>query len=160
MDVYDFTPIQYPADDLRVLSGEQHNFDFHSIHDNVLKLDILGHMMIRLWFVCYKTYQEWIKVDSTWWFRSYENLWWDWSVRVTPEQIDSNTGTLGIPEFGTKFVRGMLEQTKPSTFTELLQISGLSTVLTYTLEMPKSWFDFIISRSPTLSVVVTTSWCI
>ncbi|MBF0780346.1 MULTISPECIES: PolC-type DNA polymerase III [unclassified Granulicatella] len=125
MDVYDFTPIQYPAD-AQDAEWRTTHFDFHSIHDNVLKLDILGHddpTMIRMLQdlsgrdprTIPPTDPDVMKI-----FQGTEVL------GVTPEQIDSKMGTLGIPEFGTKFVRGMLEATKPSTFAELLQISGLS----------------------------------
>lgn len=125
MDIYDFTPVQYPADDLDAAWLTTH-FDFHSIHDNILKFDILGHddpTMIRM-------LQDLSGIDPLTippndpgvmsLFSSPEIL------GVTPEQIQSKTGTLGVPEFGTKFVRGMLEETKPTTFSELLQISGLS----------------------------------
>ena len=125
MDIYDFTPVQYPADDVNAAWLTTH-FDFHSIHDNILKFDILGHddpTMIRM-------LQDLSGVDPLTippddpgvmsLFSSPEIL------GVTPEQIQSETGTLGVPEFGTRFVRGMLEETKPSTFSELLQISGLS----------------------------------
>ncbi|QTU82974.1 PolC-type DNA polymerase III [Carnobacteriaceae bacterium zg-C25] len=125
MDVYDFTPIQYPAD-AQDAEWKTTHFDFHSIHDNVLKLDILGHddpTVIRMLQdlsgrdpkTIPPTDPDVMKI-----FQGTEVL------GVTPEQIDSKTGTLGIPEFGTRFVRGMLEATKPSTFSELLQISGLS----------------------------------
>ena len=125
MDVYDFTPIQYPADDLSAEWKTTH-FDFHSIHDNVLKLDILGHddpTVIRMLQDLSGLDPKSIPPDDPEVMKIFAGTE---VLGVTPEQIDSNTGTLGIPEFGTKFVRGMLEQTKPSTFTELLQISGLS----------------------------------
>lgn len=125
MDVYDFTPIQFPADD-QSSEWKTTHFDFHSIHDNVLKLDILGHddpTMIRMLqdlsginpVTIPPNDPEVMKI-----FSGTEVL------GVTPEQIFSKTGTLGVPEFGTRFVRQMLEQTKPDTFAELLQISGLS----------------------------------
>lgn len=125
MDVYDFTPIQYPADDQN--SGwKTTHFDFHSIHDNVLKLDILGHddpTMIRMLQDLSGIDPKTIPTDDPEVMRIFRDV----SVLgVTEEQIFSKTGTLGIPEFGTRFVRGMLEQTHPSTFAELLQISGLS----------------------------------
>lgn len=125
MDVYDFTPIQYPADDISAEWRTTH-FDFHSIHDNILKLDILGHddptvirMLQDLSGIDPKTIPP-TDPDVMKIFSSPEVL------GVTPEQIFSNTGTLGIPEFGTSFVRQMLEESKPATFAELLQISGLS----------------------------------
>jgi len=125
MDIYDFTPIQYPADDTQSEWKTTH-FDFHSIHDNLLKLDILGHddptairMLQDLSGIDPKTIPtddpEVMKI-----FSSTESL------GVTPEQIRCKTGTLGIPEFGTRFVRQMLEDTRPTTFAELVQISGLS----------------------------------
>ena len=125
MDVFDFTPVQYPAD-AQDSEWKTTHFDFHSIHDNVLKLDILGHddptairMLQDLSGIDPKTIPtddpEVMKI-----FSSTESL------GVTQEQIGTKTGTLGIPEFGTKFVRQMLEDTKPSTFSELVQISGLS----------------------------------
>ena len=125
MDVYDFTPIQFPADDQNSEWKTTH-FDFHSIHDNVLKLDILGHddpTVIRMLQDLSGIEPKDIPPDDPEVMRIFGGTE---VLGVTPEQIDSNTGTLGIPEFGTKFVRGMLEQTKPTTFTELLQISGLS----------------------------------
>ncbi|HFI0463497.1 TPA: PolC-type DNA polymerase III [Streptococcus suis] len=125
MDVYDFTPVQYPADD-NTAEWRTTHFDFHSIHDNVLKLDILGHddpTMIR-------KLQDLSGIDpKTIPFNDSGVLSLFASPQVlgvTPEQIFSETGTLGVPEFGTAFVRGMLQETKPSTFAELLQISGLS----------------------------------
>ncbi|WP_134700410.1 PolC-type DNA polymerase III [Ammoniphilus sp. YIM 78166] len=124
-DIYDFCPIQFPADD-RESEWKTTHFDFHSIHDNLLKLDILGHddptairMLQDLTGLDPKTIPTDDKLVMGI-FSSPEPL------GVTPEQIRTNTGTLGIPEFGTKFVRQMLEDTKPSTFAELVQISGLS----------------------------------
>lgn len=125
MDVYDFTPIQFPADD-QSSEWKTTHFDFHSIHDNVLKLDILGHddpTMIRM-------LQDLSGIDPVKIPPNDPEVMKIFSgtevLGVKPEQIFSKTGTLGVPEFGTRFVRQMLEQTKPNTFAELLQISGLS----------------------------------
>ncbi|MBP1045544.1 PolC-type DNA polymerase III [Enterococcus sp. BWM-S5] len=125
MDVYDFTPIQYPADDQNAEWKTTH-FDFHSIHDNVLKLDILGHddpTVIRMLQDLSGIDPKTIPTDDPEVMRIFEGTE---VLGVDSDQIFSKTGTLGIPEFGTRFVRGMLEQTHPSTFAELLQISGLS----------------------------------
>ena len=125
MDVYDFTPIQFPAD-AQDSEWKTTHFDFHSIHDNVLKLDILGHddpTVIRM-------LQDLSGIDPQTIPPNDPDVMKIFSgtevLGITPEQIFSKTGTLGIPEFGTRFVRGMLEQTSPNTFAELLQISGLS----------------------------------
>ncbi|MBF8808185.1 MAG: PolC-type DNA polymerase III [Enterococcus lacertideformus] len=125
MDVYDFTPIQYPADDQNSEWKTTH-FDFHSIHDNVLKLDILGHddpTVIRMLQDLSGIDPQTIPTDDPEVMRIFAG---PEVLNVTSEQIYSKTGTLGIPEFGTRFVRGMLEETHPTTFAELLQISGLS----------------------------------
>ncbi|WP_368251476.1 PolC-type DNA polymerase III [Enterococcus sp. 2201sp1_2201st1_B8_2201SCRN_220225] len=125
MDVYDFSPIQYPADDLNSEWRTTH-FDFHSIHDNILKLDILGHddpTVIRMLQDLSGIDPKTIPTDDPEVMRIFES---PEVLGVTPEQIGSETGTLGIPEFGTRFVRGMLNETHPTTFAELLQISGLS----------------------------------
>ncbi|MDH6363045.1 DNA polymerase-3 subunit alpha (Gram-positive type) [Enterococcus sp. PF1-24] len=125
MDVYDFTPVQFPADDQNAEWKTTH-FDFHSIHDNVLKLDILGHddpTVIRMLQDLSGIDPKTIPADDPEVMRIFSGTE---VLGVDPEQIYSKTGTLGIPEFGTRFVRGMLDQTNPSTFAELLQISGLS----------------------------------
>jgi len=125
MDVYDFTPIQYPAD-AQDSEWKTTHFDFHSIHDNVLKLDILGHddpTVIRMLQDLSGIDPQTIPPNDPDVMKIFGGTE---VLGVTPEQIFSKTGTLGIPEFGTRFVRGMLEQTSPNTFAELLQISGLS----------------------------------
>ncbi|MBM6613905.1 PolC-type DNA polymerase III [Desemzia sp. RIT804] len=125
MDVYDFTPVQFPADDQGAEWRTTH-FDFHSIHDNVLKLDILGHddpTVIRMLQDLSGIDPKTIPTDDPEVMRIFQGTE---VLGVKPEQILSKTGTLGIPEFGTRFVRGMLEETRPNTFAELLQISGLS----------------------------------
>ena len=124
-EIYEFCPVQHPADDPNSDIITTH-FDYHSIDQNLLKLDILGHddpTVIRM-------LQDLTGIDPTKVplddketmsiFSSTEAL------GVTPEQIHSKTGSFGVPEFGTKFVRGMLEDTKPKTFDELIRISGLS----------------------------------
>lgn len=125
MDVYDFTPIQFPAD-AQDSEWKTTHFDFHSIHDNVLKLDILGHddpTVIRMLQDLSGIDPKTIPTDDPEVMKIFGGTE---VLGVTPEQIQSKTGTLGIPEFGTRFVRGMLEETLPTTFAELLQISGLS----------------------------------
>lgn len=125
MDVFDFTPIQFPADD-RTSEWRTTHFDFHSIHDNVLKLDILGHddpTVIRMLQDLSGIDPKTIPTDDPEVMKIFSSTE---SLGVTEEQIMCKTGTLGIPEFGTRFVRQMLEDTKPTTFSELVQISGLS----------------------------------
>ena len=125
MEVFDFTPYQYPADDVNAEWRTTH-FDFHKIHDNVLKFDILGHVdptVIRMLQDMTGVDPKSIptndqKVMSL--FNSSKALGCDLSF------LNCKTGALGLPEFGTKFVRGMLEQTHPTCFNELVIISGLS----------------------------------
>lgn len=125
MDIFDFSPIQYPADSIGAEWRTTH-FDFHSIHDNLLKLDILGHddpTVIRMLQDLSGIDPKTIPTDDPEVMKIFSG---PESLGVTEEQINCKTGTLGIPEFGTKFVRQMLEETKPTTFSELVQISGLS----------------------------------
>jgi len=124
-EIYDFCPVQRPADDPTSNTITTH-FDFHSIHDNLLKLDILGHddptvirMLEDITGLDAKTIPlDEPKVMSL--FSSTEAL------GITEEQERSKVGTYAIPEFGTKFVRQMLIDTNPTTFGELVRISGLS----------------------------------
>ncbi|AGU73418.1 PolC-type DNA polymerase III [Streptococcus constellatus subsp. pharyngis] len=125
MDVYDFTPVQYPADDLTAEWQTTH-FNFHDIDENVLKLDVLGHddpTMIRKLQDLSGIDPNDIPMDD----KEVMALFSGTDVLgVTQEQIGTATGMLGIPEFGTNFVRGMVDETHPTTFAELLQLSGLS----------------------------------
>lgn len=124
-EIYDFTPIQYPADD-KSSEWKTTHFAYESLEDSLLKLDILGHddpTVIRM-------LQDLSGIDPREVPLDDEKLMGIFSstepLGVTPEQIDNKVGTLGVPEFGTPFVRQMLEETKPKTFGELVIISGLS----------------------------------
>lgn len=125
MDIYDFTPVQYPADDQNA-AWETTHFDFHSIHDNILKMDILGHddpTMIRALQDLSGINPRTIPMNDPGVMSLFSS---PKQLGVTEEQIQSKTGTLGLPEFGTRFVRGMLNDTHPKNYSQLLQISGLS----------------------------------
>lgn len=125
MDIYDFSPIQFPAD-AQDSEWKTTHFDFHSIHDNLLKLDILGHddpTVIRMLQDLSGIDPKTIPTDDPEVMKIFSGVG---SLGVTEKQIGCKTGTYGIPEFGTRFVRQMLEETKPTTFSELVQISGLS----------------------------------
>ncbi|MCX8074080.1 MAG: PolC-type DNA polymerase III [Clostridia bacterium] len=124
-EIYDFCPIQKPADDPFSKSVTTH-FDFHSIHDNLLKLDILGHddpTVLRMLQDITGVDPKTIPLDEQ---RVMSLFTTTEALGVMPEQIKSDTGTYAVPEFGTKFVRQMLMDTKPTTFGELVRISGLS----------------------------------
>ena len=124
-EIYEFTPVQHPADDPNSDIITTH-FDYHSIDQNLLKLDILGHddpTMIRMLFDLTGIDPTKVPLDDKETMSIFSSTE---SLGVTPEQINSKVGSYGVPEFGTKFVRGMLVDTKPTTFDELIRISGLS----------------------------------
>ncbi|MEG0469864.1 MAG: PolC-type DNA polymerase III, partial [Longicatena sp.] len=125
LDVHDFTPVQYPANN-PYADWKTTHFEFHDIHDNVLKFDILGHvdptamkMLERISGIDPvsipmndpATMSIFSKVDA---------------LKIDTSRSTEKTGAAGLPEFGTPFVRGILELTQPTTFDELLKISGLS----------------------------------
>ncbi len=142
-DIWDFTPFQYPADDPTAAWRTTH-FDYHAIDADLLKLDILGHddptvlRMLQELAVQYITHGEPFDVtaidlgdpDTMKIFTGPEILGVDrYKLRGLVDKTGRKycpTGTLGVPEFGTSFLLGMLEETKPTTFAELIKISGLS----------------------------------
>lgn len=124
-DIEDFTPIQYPADKKESGIVTTH-FDYHAIENNLLKLDLLGHnspTIIRLLTDMSGIDANKVDLsdpDTMSIFSSTEKL------NIVHEYTNKEFGTLGIPEFGTTFVRSMLDDTKPTSFDELIRISGLS----------------------------------
>lgn len=151
-EIFEFCPVQHPADDPESDIITTH-FDYHSIDQNLLKLDILGHddpTVIRMLQDLTGVDPQKIPLDdkdTMSLFSSTEAL------GVTPDQINSKVGTFGVPEFGTKFVRGMLVDTLPKTFGDLLCISGLSHGTDVWLGNAK---DLIDAGTVTLSEAVCT----
>ncbi len=125
MEVFDFTPFQFPAEDATAEWRTTH-FDYHAIDQCVLKLDILGHSdptQLRLIQLQSGTDIMKVPLDDKATMSIFTST--D-ALGVTKEQIMCNTGTLGIPEFGTPFTIKLVEDTKPTSFGELIKISGLS----------------------------------
>lgn len=124
-DIYEFCPIQHPADDVDSTIITTH-FDYHSISGRILKLDLLGHddpTFIRMLYDITGFNPQLVPLDDKKTMSLFQS---PEALGLKPEQINCPTGTLGVPEFGTKFVRNMLIETKPETFSDLLRISGLS----------------------------------
>ena len=124
-EIYEFCPVQHPADDPNSDIITTH-FDYHSIDKNLLKLDMLGHddpTVIRMLQDLTGIDPKTIPLDDKETMSLFSSTK---ALGVTPEQINSQVGSFGVPEFGTKFVRDMLVDTKPTTFEELIRISGVS----------------------------------
>ena len=124
-EIYEFCPVQHPADDPNSDIITTH-FDYHSIDKNLLKFDMLGHddpTVIRMLQDITNVDPKSIPLDDKATMSIFSSTE---ALGVRPEQIDSKVGTFGVPEFGTRFVREMLVETLPKTFEELIRISGLS----------------------------------
>ena len=125
MDVFDFTPFQYPADDVTSVWRTTH-FDYHAIDQDVLKLDILGHddpTILRMLQDLSGIDVTTLPMDDP---KVLSLLTSPDALGVSSEEIRCEIGTLGLPEMGTNFVINMLVKAKPKTFGELVKISGLS----------------------------------
>ena len=123
--IYNFCPVQRPANEFTSQVKTTH-FDYHSIDQNLLKLDMLGHDVPTILHM-YKEMTGFDPLDVPMDDKATLSLFVSpEALGVTREQINCNTGSLGLPEFGTNFVRTMLEETQPSSFSDLVRISGLS----------------------------------
>ena len=125
-EIYTFTPVQHPANDMKTRTITTH-FDYHKIDSNLLKLDILGHQdptMIRMLEDLTDVDAAAIRMDDQDVLSLFES---PRALGIKPEDIGGcKLGSLGLPELGTHFVMNMLEQTKPKSFSDLVRISGLS----------------------------------
>lgn len=152
MEIYQFTPVQKPADDMSADVVTTH-FDYHALSGRLLKLDILGHddpTMLKMLHNLTGKDPRTVPLDDR---ETMEIFSSTEPLGVPSEEIDCTVGSLGIPEFGTKFVRQMLEDTKPTTFAELVRISGLSHGTDVWLNNAQ---DLILKGTATLKEVIST----
>lgn len=129
MEAYDFTPVQFPADDPDS-DWETTHYDFHAIHDNVLKFDMLGHvdpvairMQCDLCGFSFMDMKEKIPISDP---EAHSLFWSTEALHLKNNVLQQETGALGLPEFGTENGRRVLLETKPRSFSDLVRISGLS----------------------------------
>ncbi|GLI19204.1 DNA polymerase III PolC-type [Tepidanaerobacter syntrophicus] len=151
-EIFEFTPIQHPADDKGSGVITTH-FEYHSISDRLLKLDLLGHddpTVIKMLEEETGINVRKIPLDDPATLKIFSSLE---SLGLDPKVLGTTVGTLGVPEFGTKFVRQMLEDTRPTTFSELVRISGLSHGTDVWLNNAQ---NIIKSRIATLKDVIAT----
>lgn len=140
-EVYDYTPIQFPANDTKS-SVQTTHFDYHVIHNDLVKLDALGHddpTFIKMMSDLTGVDPMDIPMDDK------ETLSLFSSTKALKidlkNELGTTIGTLGVPEFGTTFVRKMLEDTRPKSFSELVRISGLSHGTDVWSGIAKNWID-------------------
>ncbi|HEX3011492.1 MAG TPA: PolC-type DNA polymerase III [Syntrophomonadaceae bacterium] len=151
-DILDFTPLQYPADNKNSGVITTH-FEYHAIGDQLVKLDILGHddpTVIKELEDLTGVKASAISLSDSETMKLFSSVE---PLKVDKETIDSDVGTYGIPEFGTRFVRQMLEVTRPTTFSELVRISGLSHGTNVWLNNAQ---DLIENDTATLDQVICT----
>lgn len=149
--IYDFCPIQRPANDMKATSKTTH-FDYHVMDEQLVKLDILGHddpTTLRILQDLTGVDIYTIPLDDKEVMSLFSGTE---ALGVTPDEIGSPTGTSGIPEFGTSFVKQMLVDTRPKTFAELVRISGLSHGTDVWLNNAQ---DYVRSGIATLSQIIT-----
>ena len=149
--IYDFCPIQRPANDMKSASKTTH-FDYHVMDEQLVKLDILGHddpTTLRILQDLTGVDIYTIPLDDKEVMSLFSGTE---ALGVTPDEIGSPTGTSGIPEFGTSFVKQMLVDTRPKTFAELVRISGLSHGTDVWLNNAQ---DYVRSGIATLSQIIT-----
>lgn len=151
-DIHEFTPIQYPANDSKSGVVTTH-FDYHALSGRLLKLDILGHdvpTMIRMLEDFTGTNALQIPLDDA----TTKSIFIDSSaLNLNDQRFQPDLGSIAIPEFGTRFVRQMLHDTKPSTFGELVRISGLSHGTDVWLNNAQ---DLVHNKTATLKEVICT----
>ncbi|OAA30955.1 DNA polymerase III PolC [Kosmotoga arenicorallina S304] len=149
-DVHEFTPVQYPANDTRSRTRTTH-FAYEVIHDDLVKIDALGHddpTFIKYLKDITGIDPTTIPMDDKKTLSIFSSTK---ALGIKPEDLGTDVGTLGIPEFGTQFVRGMLQETHPRSFGELVRISGLSHGTDVWLNNARDW---IASRKATLGEVI------
>ncbi len=148
-EIFDFTPVQYAPDKESITT----HFDYHFIHDTLVKIDALGHELpTSLKHICEALNLKVtdIPIDDKKTMQIFSSLK---PLNVNPENYDSQIGTLGVPEFGTGFLRQMLNDTKPKTFSELVYISGLSHGTSVWLGNAQ---ELINKKTATLKEVIST----
>ncbi len=151
LDIHYITPVQHPANDMKSNIITTH-FDYHSINDRMVKLDILGHddpTVIKMLEVLLKIDAKSIPVGDPETISIFSSTT---ALGVTPEAIGSKVGTFGIPECGTKFVREMLYDVQPKNFTDLLRVSGYSHGTDVWLNNAQ---DLIVAGVPTEETIST-----
>ncbi len=149
-EVLDFTPYQFPANDKKAGVFTTH-FAYESVHDDLVKLDALGHddpTMVRLLYEYTGVDPMSVPMDDKETISIFSSLK---ALKISADELGTDVGSLGIPEFGTEFVQGMLKDTRPKTFAELVRISGLSHGTDVWLGNAK---DLIDKRIATLNDVI------